>query len=521
MSFVPPLIPDEIREFQKALLSAFRNKAALQQMVFFGMSEQLNTIVDDAPLGTMVLNLIQWAVDAGRDDDLLKAATDKDTGNPGNPDLKAFAAKMANRKAANSTGTATGSTGSTDGGASNHQDQGAVRTDPPAAPPERVAPRTADPLTLSIADQDRLRGIIQRLFTKNLNSADARIGLLSDAQISDIWIGNFTWGDPAAQVAGRLVSEAGSQGFPLQEGRRGYAILGAILNQILDRQLVGLTDGQYLASVIARYRLIDFNRKGIGLSPLLQGLMQFVPQVTDAAEAAVRQLVGFDQFFDAVWLDQGAAACRAVCRVENPFQWGTGFLVGPDLVLTNYHVMQEVLADPNKASQVILRFGFKRRADGTIDNGDPYNLADNDWAVDNSPNVAGSLDYALLRLADPAGSDPVGEQKRGWLKPVTHQFRQGEDLYIIQHPLFKDQNPAETQPLKVVLAPNAVDSESQDRSRVTYATNTEHGSSGSPCFLRDWSPVALHHSALTATSNEGIPLDTICAQPKVKAALGL
>jgi len=55
---------------------------------------------------------------------------------------------------------------------------------------------------------------------------------------------------------------------------------------------------------------------------------------------------------------------------------------------------------------------------------------------------------------------------------------------------------------------------SQDRSRVTYTTNTEGGSSGSPCFSQQLVPVALHHAGDPAYPhvgrvNEGIPLSTI------------
>ena len=43
---------------------------------------------------------------------------------------------------------------------------------------------------------------------------------------------------------------------------------------------------------------------------------------------------------------------------------GTGFLVGPDLVLTNHHVMERVKANPALAPGVTFRFDFKQTADG-------------------------------------------------------------------------------------------------------------------------------------------------------------
>ena len=49
-----------------------------------------------------------------------------------------------------------------------------------------------------------------------------------------------------------------------------------------------------------------------------------------------------------------------------------------------------------------------------------------------------------------------------------------------------------------------------------YRTNTEHGSSGSPCFDGDWALTALHHSgdpdfSRSADYNEGIPIEAIRA----------
>lgn len=56
----------------------------------------------------------------------------------------------------------------------------------------------------------------------------------------------------------------------------------------------------------------------------------------------------------------------------------------------------------------------------------------------------------------------------------------------------------------------------QASTRVRYRTNTEGGSSGSPCFTPDFELVALHHSgdpnfdpAHKPTYNQGIPMSLI------------
>lgn len=52
-----------------------------------------------------------------------------------------------------------------------------------------------------------------------------------------------------------------------------------------------------------------------------------------------------------------------------------------------------------------------------------------------------------------------------------------------------------------------------DATRIRYATNTEPGSSGAPCFTMDWELVALHHYGdpawLQPKFNQGVPIGLI------------
>lgn len=220
-----------------------------------------------------------------------------------------------------------------------------------------------------------------------------------------------------------------------------------------------------------------------------------------------------------------------VCRVEVPGGgFGTGFLVGPDVVLTNHHVVESAVKAPSHGAQIALRFDYKRTADGTsIQAGTVHRLAD-DWLVDASPpsrhdweaSPTGEpnedeLDYALLRLATPAGDEPVGGPtgdpdavSRGWiaLPDTDYDFSSSSALYIAQHP--------RGAPLKVALDTEAVVGVNPGGTRVRYTTSTEPGSSGSPCFSPDWEWVALHHSGDplyyrngTARFNQGIPTAAI------------
>lgn len=234
-----------------------------------------------------------------------------------------------------------------------------------------------------------------------------------------------------------------------------------------------------------------------------------------------------------LWRDKLTLVEGQVCRITlNGKARGTGFLVGPDLVLTNYHVMKPVLEAPARSAEVRCQFDYKRVNDGT-QLGDEYKLHSTDWRLDDSPYSRAEaenqpdrepasddeLDYALIRLADPVGSRPVAKgadpakaEPRGWVKvPTTGPaFAEKMAVIIAQHP--------SGAPMKLALDTQAIDKSAgrwlqPGDTRVRYATNTEGGSSGSPCFDFDWNLIALHHYGdpewQAPKFNQGIPIHKI------------
>jgi hypothetical protein len=238
----------------------------------------------------------------------------------------------------------------------------------------------------------------------------------------------------------------------------------------------------------------------------------------------------------AVWRERLAKREVSVCRIEVPdsggASFGTGFLVGPDLVLTNHHVVAPLLeGDASAAGRVVVRFDYKQLEGTVVNEGVEARLA-GDWLVDASPHSPvdlqglpkdgvpdeASLDHALLRLAEPVGDLPIpsgkdvepGAKPRGWIelprKPWA--FASQQALFIIQHP--------EGSPMKLALDFDAKMTVNANGTRVTYQTGTEGGSSGSPCFNQFWDLVALHHAGdpshegfYSPTFNEGIPINRI------------
>ena len=203
-----------------------------------------------------------------------------------------------------------------------------------------------------------------------------------------------------------------------------------------------------------------------------------------------------------------AAVCRIDVSANGTVQGhATGFLVGPSLLMTADFTISHVL----DKKDVILRFGYKRAADGTtIHQGEEYPLAD-DFMVDSDKD----LHFALLRVDGSPGDDPVvnqpGAVPRRWLNPkADHTFRQGDSMFMIQHPL--------ADPLKIAYESDAIVGE--DASTVTYRISSAPGSAGAPCFTDKWELVAMHHSAGPDGLKHGTTMKAIVGRPAVQAALG-
>jgi len=215
------------------------------------------------------------------------------------------------------------------------------------------------------------------------------------------------------------------------------------------------------------------------------------------------------------WREAMSRRELVVCRVEIPGNiYGTGFLVGPDLLMTNYHVLESVINKPTLVGEVIFRFDYKMAADGTtLRLGEQYRVADSsEWLVASS--LPGALDYALVRVAGAPGKQPVGGQQnaptRGWLVPMASKLEVGEPLFIIQHP----------QAAPLCFTPGSITAIASNQKYVSYSANTLPGSSGSPCFNTEWELIAIHHTGDT-TGNQGSRFSAILAQPAIKATLNL
>ena len=228
------------------------------------------------------------------------------------------------------------------------------------------------------------------------------------------------------------------------------------------------------------------------------------------------------------WTNKLGRLLKNTCRVEIGGQGiGTGFLVGPQCILTNYHVIEPYQSN---LSNVTCRFDYHVKSDGQINMSDPVGLGnryvlasspyhpdENTRDAENSSPALDQLDYALLHLERPIGFELSNGVERSWIdisQPVQ-LMQEGDGVIILQHPHYG--RGQDSEPLKMAIDTDAFINHDVG-TRYRYHTNTEPGSSGSPCFNMSLDIFALHRLGDPGWRgdeqgdpqyNQGVPIDLI------------
>ncbi|MDQ0585128.1 trypsin-like serine peptidase [Streptomyces rishiriensis] len=210
-----------------------------------------------------------------------------------------------------------------------------------------------------------------------------------------------------------------------------------------------------------------------------------------AATAAYERILGVSKELQAwSFLPRGSRAARTVARIsvrENgrELPLGTGFLVSPSLLMTNHHV----LTDADASRQCFVEFDAQVTVDNTPQT--PIRLEldpDAFFAADER------LDFALVFVASGPDGRPPGETF-GWnrLSVRTGKLVIGEPVNVIGHPMGRLK--------EIAVRDNMLQTRLDDF--LHYRTDTEPGNSGSPVFNDQWEVVALHHSGVPRTDDQG------------------
>jgi endonuclease G len=229
--------------------------------------------------------------------------------------------------------------------------------------------------------------------------------------------------------------------------------------------------------------------------------IRMVEQIVHRARAGAgvdfdvfESLIGENDLVETNYLERGLMAARTVCRINVPevvgdgSQWGTGFLIGPRLLLTNNHV----IGTEDDAFRATVEFGYELDGQGRLKRTTRFRLTPQDGFV-TSPKTA--LDYTIVAIAERSEDDAVPLADFGYLRldPRTGKTELGQYATIIQHPDAKTKR-ISLRENKIVKYGDDVDPERDNF--LWYSSDTAPGSSGAPVVTDAWQVICLHHSGV-------------------------
>jgi hypothetical protein len=177
------------------------------------------------------------------------------------------------------------------------------------------------------------------------------------------------------------------------------------------------------------------------------------------------------------------AVCKLEVGINNLNKQGTGFRIGPDMLLTNWHVLHRT-ADGTRATVVTAEFGYEEDGQGAALGATVVPCAVSSILGDKGD------DWAVIRVAQPLKDEwPVIKLSEA-VAPVLESA-----AYIIQHPSGARK--------RLGFVRNQI-SHVTDQV-VHYLTDTKDGSSGAPVFNADGRLIALHHSGGRPQDVAGLP----------------
>lgn len=196
---------------------------------------------------------------------------------------------------------------------------------------------------------------------------------------------------------------------------------------------------------------------------------------------------GVDTLLGISFLTVGLERSRSVCRVTSTFSGaashGTACLIGPDLLLTNHHVLHDWDDDERPARLVEAWFDYELDAAGAT--------RQMSVVACDAATIVGDRehDWAIIRLAAIAPVTAVVLDLAGAEPPRPDDY-----VFIVQHP--------DGGPKMIGLSHNLV--RYVDDNVLQYWTDTKAGSSGSPVFNKRWEVVGLHHRWVAAPEGDGV-----------------
>ncbi|WP_153799681.1 DNA/RNA non-specific endonuclease [Foetidibacter luteolus] len=212
-------------------------------------------------------------------------------------------------------------------------------------------------------------------------------------------------------------------------------------------------------------------------------------------------------YLDICFADLCRAASRSVARVifDDGSPQGTGFMISPDLFITNQHV----ISSEAMAHGMQIEFNYESDFRKNLQNVTRFKLAPEKFfhAVPSD-----TLDFAIVAIGNKV-SGPLDAAQLGFLPLVDSEDKHIKGMFVncIQHPGGSTK--------QLVVRENRLLARTD--TTLIYGSDTENGSSGSPIFNDEWEVLALHHwgepyravveqpQGLPEAGNEGIRISAI------------
>lgn len=400
-----------------------------------------------------------------------------------------------------------------------------VLTDMQATPSSAFQPVPPKPLIFKIPAAgnhflerpDHARIITLTTTVIKNKSIDGMEDLLRDI-LPDWQIDSINFREPSRHIAETIIGRLEVRGA-LNPPYEHFHALGAFLHRFIENNSVGYDAQKEIVAFLFTYTLITDRPQIEKLSaqfqvpaPLLidQQLIAH-PFALSSSSRSLASGENVQERFESLYhqrryllnvkfLMEGAKAARSVCRIDFDMRGeGTGFLIAPDLILTNYHVM----IPPGYKGDIAARARRCEVKFGVIEGmtSKTFTLHPTEWRQ--AESVPEDLDFMLLKL----NCSVTAADQIEWLPLEANSVQKDAFVNIIQHPAGRS--------MEVSLRFNQVID--VDAKRIYYLADTESGSSGSPVFDDAWRLVALHHAGgeqdatgkLIIAANIGVPITAI------------
>lgn len=297
---------------------------------------------------------------------------------------------------------------------------------------------------------------------------------------------------PQAQqeVAQRLAASKQEREYTRQCYRNGQ-LLQADTPERIEKRKVQLLANQSLTSILGKE-----NREVLASHP--------VREASEEAQRAFEKAIGPSDIQPCWFLTLGAEIRRTVGRIHirdvngRRIGWGTGFLVAPNLLVTNQHVLDSL----EIARHSWVEFDYEETFTGELLPSAIFELVPDTFFV--SSPAKGGMDYVLVAVASRArpnnqrsGAD-LAEFGYNVIIQQEGKLVKGELVHSIHHP--------EGQPRQVSLRENrlmALQDPALQDVWMHYETDTEQGSSGAPLYNNQWQVVGIHHSGVEKRDDAG------------------